>query len=246
MEAIVNAKNDLALLVRVMAATDAVWLPLRSYEWKHPCPAAIYTAQQSYRKHQGVIVPMPGTALARKRAELAIDRLIQAGHLTAQRRGRGRYLRLTDETEDQLRKCCGLPGLWLSFETVRRLPAGQLTPEIDLNDGRGWGDGHENELRFVEYLMLPVLIRGFAKTESTIRGHVWYGRAAEPPADWPESVMDTWDTDSGLRRLYVEELKATRKRLAEADVGNLEIGFLPLPCSTGANHARRPATSDAS
>jgi DNA-binding transcriptional ArsR family regulator len=231
MEAIVNAENDLTLLARVMAAADAVWLPLRACEWKHPCPAAIYTAQQSYRKHPGVIVPMPGTALARKRAELAIDRLVQAGHLTARRRGRGRYLRLTDETEDRLRIRCGLPGLWLSFETARRLPAGQLTPEIEMNDGRGWGDGHENELRFVEYLMLPALARGFAKAESTIRGHVWY-RQAELPADWPMPGNDE-PPDDNLARLYVEELCTTRKRLAEADVGHLEIGFIPLPCSTG-------------
>jgi DNA-binding transcriptional ArsR family regulator len=177
---------------------------------------------------------MPGTALARKRAELTIDRLVHAGHLEARRRGRGRYLRLTDETEDRLRIRCGLPGLWLSFETVRRLPAGQLTSEIDLNGGRGWGDGNHNELRFVEYLMLPALIRGFAKAESTIRGHVWYGRAAEPPADWPMPDLDAADEpDGNLARLYSEELCAARKRLTEADVGSLELGFIPLPCSMG-------------
>jgi hypothetical protein len=121
--------------------------------------------------------------------------------------------------------------LWLSFETVRRLPVGQLTPEIDLNDGRGWGDGNHNELRFIEYLLLPALVRGYACAESTIRGHVWY-RLAEPPADWPMPGNDE-PSDEDLARLYVEELGTARKRLVEADVGALEIGFLPISCSMG-------------
>jgi hypothetical protein len=118
------------------------------------------------------------------------------------------------------------------------LPAGQLASEIDLNDGRGWGDGHEAELRFVEYLMLPALVRGYACAASTIRGRVWYCQAAEAPADWPMPGNDE-PSDEGLARLYVEELCTTRKRLVEADTNNLEIGFIPLPCSVErANHAR--------
>jgi hypothetical protein len=122
----------------------------------------------------------------------------------------------------------------LSFETARRLPAGQLTSEIDLNDGRGWGDGNHNELRFIEYLLLPALVRGYACAESTIRGHVWYRPVAEPPADWPMPDLDAADEpDGNLARLYSEELCATRGRLVEADVGALEIGFLPISCSMG-------------
>jgi hypothetical protein len=107
-----------------------------------------------------------------------------------------------------------------------------LTSEIDLNDGRGWGDGHEAELRFVEYLMLPALVRGYACAASTIRGRVWYCQAAEASADWPMPGNDE-PSDEGLLRLYVEELCTTRKRLVEADTNNLEIGFIPLPCSMG-------------
>jgi hypothetical protein len=131
--------------------------------------------------------------------------------------------------------------LWLSFETARRLPAGQLTSEIDLNGGRGWGDGHEAELRFVEYLMLPALARGYAFAESTIKGHVWYRRAAEAPPDWPMPDPDTADEppDANLARLYVEELCTARKRLIETDVGHLEIGFIPLPRTMEVHHARR-------
>lgn len=217
------AEDSLRLLVRVLAATDAVFWPVRRAEWEHPRPAAIYAARQSFRR--GVIVSSPGTAAERKSAERLTDALIQAGLLKARRRGRGRFLRLMDAAEDRLRQRCGLPGLWLSYETVRRIRE-SWTPETELNDGRGWGDGRSRELAFVELLMLPSLVRGYAESCSTIRGHVYYRRMADPP-EWPEPTEELPEPSEELGALYHQEAAAARERILAADAGALEIGLLP-------------------
>jgi hypothetical protein len=215
------------LLVRVLAAMDATWWPIRQSEWKHPQPAAIHSARKTYRANRGVIVASPGTDAARKAAERQTDVLVQAGYLQAQRRARGRYLRLTDGAEDRLRQLCGLPGLWLCYETVRRYVGSDWTPETVLNDGRGWGDGHGRELAFTEQLVLPSLVSGVAESASDVRGRVYYRRVADIP-DWPppEDIEPVYE----LAKLYDEETKAVRERILATDIGSLEIE-LPLPCS---------------
>jgi len=229
-----NVSNSAArtLLVRTLAATDAVWWPIRQSEWVHPRPAAVYFARKAYRDNRGVIVAAPGTDAARKAAERQTDAMIQAGYLKARRRARGRYLRLTDEAEDRVRQLCGLPGLWLSFEAVRRHVRLDWTPETALNNGRGWGDGHSQELAFVELLMLPSLARGVVVSASTVRGHVFYRRTADVP-DWPPPPAEGIEPEIELARLYHEETKAVRERILATDVGSLEIGELPLPRSMG-------------
>jgi hypothetical protein len=227
----VSASAARTLLIRVLAATDAVWLPIRRSEWEHSRPAAIHFARASCRSNRGVIVAAPGADAVRKSAERWTDAMIQAGYLKARRRARGRYLRLTDEAEDRVRQLCGLPGLWLSFEAARRHVRPDWTPETALNNGRGWGDGHSQELAFVELLMLPSLIRGVVVSASTVRGHVFYKRIADVP-DWPEPAEDI-EPEIELAKLYHEEAKVVRERILATDVGSLEIGELPLPCSMG-------------
>lgn len=229
-------KSDLQLLVCVLAATDAIWLPLRAAEWQHPRPGCVYAAQQAFRQNRGVLAPFPGTAAERKSGERLVDAMIQSGYLQARRRGRGRFLRLVDTAEDRLRQMCGLPGLWLSFETVRRHVRNDWTPEIALNSNRGWGDGRSQELAFVELLLLPALARGLAESGSNVRGHVYYRRVGDPPA-WPEPAEDIEPVPE-LARLYSDELRAARERILAADVGSLEIGLLPIPCSIGGRDAR--------
>jgi hypothetical protein len=222
-----NAFEAKALLVRVLAESNAPWLPLRQPEWEHSRPAAVYFARKAFRANRGVIVTVPGSDATRKAAEREITALVRAGYLKARRRARGRYLRLTDSAEDRLRQLCGLPGLWLSYETARRHVGPTWTPETALNDGRGWGDGHSQELAFIEELMLPALIRGIVVSGSTLYGHTFYRLAASVP-DWPEPVEDI-EPDPELARLYYDEVKAARERILAADVGSLEIGELPLP-----------------
>ncbi len=229
-----NVSDDspgLRLLVRVLAQTDAAVWPIRRAEWEHPKPAAIRAAQDAFRRHRGVIVPSPGTDAERKAAERLADSLARAGYLKARRRGRGRFLRLTDAAEDRVRQLCGLPGLWLSFETVRRYVREAWTPEINLNDGRGWGDGHSAELAFVELLMLPALTRGVAVSGSDVRGRVYYRRVQDVPS-WPQPTEELEPLPE-LAGYYHQEAAAARERILSADVGSLEIGEIPLPCSMG-------------
>lgn len=233
MKTVSEESPGLRLLVRVMAAGDAVFRPMRRAEWEHPRPAAIRSAQDAFRRAGGVIVSAPGTAAERKSAERLADSLIHAGYLKARRRGRGRFLRLGDEAEDCVRQLCGLPGLWLCFETVRLYVREEWTPEVAINDGRGWGDGHSQELAFVELLMLPALVRGVAVSGSDLQGHVYYRRVADVPT-WPTPTEDREPLPE-LARYYGEEAAAARERVVMADVGSLELGELPLPCAMGAD-----------
>ena len=121
-----------------------------------------------------------------------------------------------------------LPGLWLAFETVRRFVRVEWTPEVELNDGRGWGDGCSRELTFVESLMLPALIRGVAESRSTIRGHVYYRRTAAVP-DFPPS--EEVEPVPELAKYCLDELTAVRSRILGSDPGSLGLGEIPLPCS---------------
>ncbi len=230
MKIISGDSPGLRLLVRVLATTDAAFWPIRRPEWEHLRPAAIVAARDSIRRNCGVIVPSPGTAAERKAAERLTDSLVQAGHLKARRRGRGRFLRLTDEAEDRVRHRCALPGLWLSFETARRHVGATWTPEVALNDGVGWGDGRSRELAFVELLMLPALIRGVVVSGSDVQAHVYYRRVKDVPS-WP--LAEEPEPEPMLAELYRQEAAAARGRILAADVGSLEIGELPLPCSMG-------------
>lgn len=224
--------DELRLLTRVLAATDAMFLPLRGCDWQHPRPAAVAIARAAFRDRGGVVIHSPGTPAERKRAERLIASCTEAGMLIARQRYRGQFLRLADDSEDFVRQLCGLPGLWLSFETVRRHVRDEWTPEIALNDGRGWGDGHGSELSFIESLMLPALVRGVAESRSTIRGHVCYRRVAPVP----EFFADTEEVEPSptLARFYVDELRAARSAISTAPTGVFELGELPLPVSMGA------------
>ena len=231
MKTISDDSPGLRLLVRVLAATDAAFWPIRKAEWEHPRPAAVMVARDSIRRNCGVVVPSPGTDAERKASERLADSLIRAGCLKARRRGRGRFLRLTDDAEDRVRQLCGLPGLWLSFETVRRYVRETWTPEVIINDGHGWGDGRSRELVFVELLMLPALVRGVAASGADVQGHVYYRRVKDVPS-WPLPTEELAPLPT-LAELYHQEAAAARERILAADVGSLEIGELPLPCSMG-------------
>lgn len=220
----------LRLLVRVLATTDAAYWPIRAAEWKHPLPAAIVAARHAVRNRGGVLLTAPGTDADRKAAERLTDALIASRYLRTRRRARGRYLRLTDEVEDKLRPLCGLPALWLAFETARRLSAMKWTAEIDLNHGKGWGDNREQGLVFVEHLLLPALVRGVVESASTVHGHVYYRRVAEPPT-WPSVETEEIEPNAELARYYHEETKAAREKILSTDVGAMEIGAIPLPVS---------------
>ena len=229
MKRVSDDSPGLRLLVRVLAQIDATFWPIRRAEWEHPKPTAIRAAQDAFQRHRGVIVPSPGTDAERKAAERLVDSLIQSGYLKALRRGRGRFLRLSATAEDRVRQLCGLPGLWLSFETVRRYVREAWTPEVVINDGRGWGDGRSQELHFVELLMLPALVRGVVVAGSDVQGHVYYRRVQDVPS-WPQPAGEL-ELLPELARYYYQEAVATRERILATDVGSLEIGELPLPCS---------------
>jgi hypothetical protein len=229
-EAVTIGHDDLRLLGRVLAATDALFLPLRASEWRHPSSATVMSGRDAFRCN-GVSVSFPGGAAERKRAERLTDHCIHAGYLTARSRVRGRFLLLTDDAEDCVRQLCGLPGLWLAFETVRQYVRDEWTPEIALNDGRGWGDDHSSELAFVEALLLPALVRGVAESRSTIRGHVYYRRVADVPDFPPPEEVEPM---SELAKLYCDELVTTRSHVLMRDVGSLELGEIPLPVAMSA------------
>jgi hypothetical protein len=222
------------LLVRVLAAQDAIFLPIRKSEWK--AANAISHARQQYRICDGAAVVVGGSDRERKAGQRLGDQAVALGLVVTRHRGRTRYMRLTDKAEDRLRQQCGLPGLWLSFETLRRLPPKQWIREIDLNDGKGWGEQDAAGLRFVEWLMLPALLRGWADSGSTTRGHVYYRRLADPP-EWP--LGEEVEPEPELAQFYGQELLFARQRILDTSVSPLELGELPLPVGAAANALRK-------
>lgn len=221
---------EIELLVRTLAAVDALFWPMREADWRARVGGALYTAQRDFFNRGGVRVPIGGSAAQRKRGERLVNRLEEAGYLIVSRQRQSRFLALTDHAEDKLRVMLGHPGLASSFAAAWTLEGRGFVPEIAFNGGRGWGDGCSQELLRVELLMLPSLLRGYVESNSTTRGHVCYRWLASPPTGWPEVTGDHSKVHPELVDLYWRAANLARADVIDGYRQTYEIGHLPLAC----------------
>jgi hypothetical protein len=175
---------DSGLLVRILAAQDAVWLPMRRSEI--PFRRNIESARKAWRGYQGVMTPCDLFELIGP--SVRGDVILTQG---------GRYVRLTDQGEDRARALCALPSRAESFDAVRKLVGEDWVDENDLGADR----------RFVEMLMLPALQRGFVEAKCGNDGQVFYRRVGDPPEVRDDAgAVGVVAADAELSRLYQVEL----------------------------------------
>ena len=234
-----------AILVQVLADTDAVWIPSRT--WNRQRPTNIYFARRAFAK-SGVPWESGGATEAdRKAAQRELEALAKTGAVKVRRPHRVKTLavRLSDAAEADARERIGLPGLYsarLSMGELarhsRRPP--ELFTDLYIAERKLIGDKppgeYEREAVVVENMLLPALVRGYVESNADIQGRVSYTLT---PAGWEwldrgeapaEDLRDETPLDGDAAEWYAERLQASLDRLDTADPPDpKEIGGIPLP-----------------
>jgi hypothetical protein len=227
------------LLVGILSATDALWLPVRHLQtnaWQN-----VAEGRRAYRAGSGTgWRPLAGaTETLRKQRQRALDTMSAAGLVELARKREARLVggSLTARGEAMARTLCGLPGWQASLaseDELRRLAdskfaavEGGWISERGLA-GSGYG-GDMDSAAFVlaENMLLPSLVSGRVVSLSDPTGRVWYRLAdAGPPPDVPEPDVEPCDA---LRDLYDEDLQRHLHDFSTAKPRNpMEIGPCPL------------------
>lgn len=241
--------NHDAILIRVLAMSDAVRLPIR--DWSGNAGANRASAIERLDT-QGV--PFRANATddaARKAGERELVALATEGLIRSQRLAKAKFpfVRLTPAGEARARALAGLPGrdigvmiLGAVAAKTKRKPKTmnqRWCDEIKLNFGRGW-DGDETAaadlraLAEIELDAMPAVSHGWLEVGSTSQGHVRYRvtqagwRELDKPTAPPNyGKMSAEDPDAVA--LYRSTQDAALSELSQARIEVAgEIGPPPL------------------
>ena len=241
-----------SILVQILADTDALFLPNRS--WNFTKPTNLFFGRRRYGKEGVAWASGQKTVAGRKAAQRALEALAKEGLVTVFRKNNTKTtgVKLTEEGEARARELCGLlrladslwicarladlskpPGkaktyddVWISEEDILILPR-----HSEGEDQAAFLGG----LAFTEDMFLPALSRGWAVANSTIHGNVYYALTqagwdvldGEPPAERPEV-----DPSPEANEAYLDRVREQLDRLEHDRPENPgEIGMLPLPDS---------------
>ena len=239
-----------AILVQILADTDALFIPNRS--WHRLRPTNIYFGRKNYGRSGVVWSSGAATEADRKAAQRELEALAKERMVRVFRPHHVKTLgvRLTDAAETQVRGWCGLPGIacgwWTCHELARhsKVPGEAKTlddvwiSEVQLAGVEWPREGEDTtafrrELVLTEDMALPALSRGWIVANSDIHGRVYYALTLagwevldnDPPEDPPDIAVDT-----EARKMYLDRVQSQLARLGTADPEDPnEIGILPLP-----------------
>jgi DNA-binding PadR family transcriptional regulator len=234
--------TEYAILAGILAETDAIWLPIRS--WGDRTSANVGIARAAYPARgvawaSGMCSSREGMAALRDLAALEANGLL----VVVRDKGRAVSVRLTDAGDELARALVGIPTLAAGVLTVRELARHcdreprtmdrLWVPETTLAD-HPWGAGDSGPFRIVEQMALPALVRGWVVSNSDMAGRAYYRLT---PAGWALADGDaaapdvpTVDFDEDVRGVYGQRLRLALDRLAsETPRTTMEIGPLPLP-----------------
>lgn len=251
-------END-AVLVTILAETDAIWRPLRGADWQARCGGILFRRRREFQA-RGVRSVGGGDGTARQAHARQLDGLAVAGDLLVYH-GRGTggvYVRLTDTAEHRLRALCDLPSLADAHALLRRVielerpggPDGFLCSELWLAGLPNYTGDYMIRLLPIQRSALPALSRGWLLAPSDCYGRTYYqstatGRelAAQPapilPPDLPEPDEEAASLYDELNVTYREQLRAM------AGDGQGDIGPVPLPASLQLTKPRRRRVAQA-
>jgi len=242
-----------ATLIGLLAATDAIFRPLRRADWNPPTPAVLFEHRQRFAT-DGVPWTVGGSGAARLGGERDLQELQAGGLLVLTGKAKRSGVRLTDLGEAAVRSLCGLPSIIGAHEMIRQIVCRggraddglTICPETWLWGADDYADS-ETDARMaweVSLLLAPALSRGWVKARSDVRGRAYYSVplvglevAAAPAPSLPDDLPE-WQEPCG--RLYHDLTLAARERLRSAKATNPgEIGECPLPASIDLQRPRR-------
>ncbi len=225
---IIDSVDAVRVLVRLLGQLHALWVPMR--EPDRPYWAAVWELRRHYRRKG-----LPWRAGGQKAAERLLTALADAGLVRPVCVGRRTVATiLTPEGMTAAGKLIGVgPMAAVSFAaTLERFrPMGQWVPEVLLNDGRGWGDGHHQELAAIEDVALPALAAGYVEANCARGGQVAYRvlpAGAEAVLAWDGSEADDPVADQEAVAAYDSAMAVGLGWLRSLPRLPREIGKLPL------------------
>ncbi len=218
--------TDNELLIDILAATDAIFAPLRQADWKSENARSIFQRAQRFFSC-GVHWTSGGTSAKRKASFNQIARLSAESRLEL---FPPHGLRLTDQAEWNARSLCGLPGLDASLKLVDRIEkAGGFRVEENTLARTEYGrPGVTEKLVAIEYQAAPALARGWLVAESNRSGHVAYSCHRSPAANRVGAELPASDPE--MRKRYEAKFREFRHELRFAEpLDDRDIAPIPLP-----------------
>ncbi len=222
------------ILAAILALTDAVFLPCRS--WTKPLPQNVYQARREYERGGCPWRPSACGDAQRKNMERTLSSMADRGAVLVHRRSGLRWplVKLSDQADWTTRSLCSLPGKEGAFlvgnELLRQSDATTVwIPERALMGATP----DKYEILAVENMALGLLVRGYAISGSDILGNVFYALTDAGITylkDCKKPKPDGDKSDSTAVGVYDNAIKDALHHLAtEKILDSRELGLLPLP-----------------
>lgn len=239
---------DDQILVAVLAATDAIFLPDRSplASRRHQ---VICERRRNFPTHG---IPWasekagPGLDEAgRKQAQRALEGLVARGlvHTVQPKLAKTLGVKLTEVGDRELRAMVGLPSFEEAISMLEQIAICEIAcefvglrwvPETALADARWGDDERRQEFVKLEDRLLPALVRGLVRSNCSVQGHCWYSLtkagekflAKERPTTEPAKREFTEVAKHEYYYRIHEELALLAAAKPEID---REIGDIPMP-----------------
>lgn len=249
-----NPDDDLtthdSILVSLLAATDAIWLPSREWHENYVLNPAVtnsYELRKQFRESGIAWASGESTEAGRKEKQRALEELARGGLITIAKPNLSKtlFVRLAAGAYDRTRRQCGLSGFEVGFLMLKLVahfsvrPATVMqhiyVPETTLNNGRGWGDENQNELFGVSQRALPAFVAAWLNTNCDAERHIYY---TVTPAGWkllddgwkPGRPVEEIHRDTRFELTYYEKFGIERAKLfTRKPDDDGELGWLRLP-----------------
>lgn len=259
--------ND-SILIRLLARTDAVWFPLRSWD-RRPFPTVLYEHRRDFAS--GLPWSSGGaSATERKRIERDLAALAEAGLVSISRQGeRAAFVKLTDAADWYTRALCDLAGITETLALMAKLaalaargycavssgkassltvPEWALTPQREKLLNRPLTPKDRDALFTIEETFAPAVCRGWVRSVCTVRGACWYtltDSGIEALCNPPTMPKDLPVPSEEKFRAYDHALTIAQRELRDAEPVNVrEIGLMPCRDSQLARDVKAVRTGE--
>lgn len=249
--------DSLRLLIRLLAQTDALFIPLR--DPSDPCWSHVWERRGTFHK-SGIAWRAGGTETARKSAERQLQELAKAKLVRIFRAGgRAVSVKLTPRGDAVGRDLAHLRPIDMAVELVQEMHSLRDDPEssADTGDschdndhpwlpetaftypdrGVGWGDGNTLALIDVNHRMALPMVLGWVESLCSTTRHVRYrllpaGLAVAEGKATPHSLPeDLPGRQEWAETQYDDDRDAARKDLWSLSEYSNDIGRIPLRAS---------------
>ena len=228
------------LLIELLAATDALWRPDRAVDATMPTASTLAALRLAFPKSG---VPFSGHGAERRGRQGVVATLAKRGLLATSGRGKGVCAKLTEAGDLTARALTNNPLInetWAMMRRVAKLACesecGLLTPETGLGGTKYGEPDCMSACTWIEWCLLPGVLRGWCTSRSDREGRVYYSLTATgvdvAAADVPTLPPDLPPVDEEAERHYIDAVIEARQRYRNMDSPNpSEAGPPCLPVS---------------